>query len=439
MESFADEPTLTRVLRDELAEGNTVAESTRDVCGREELRLEAPFRQEWWRILNVAGVSWYEHVASVQVDHGEFATIARDCLVAEGGSLVAPLPTPEERAARLARLPKKQRDRVLLAEGPLPRSKMLLRCAREIESDLRRAGVWQEGVTTPPPFRAAFGADVMPFTDWLQLVYLPRLREIAERNLPLPGPGVAAYAVRELDGTTSLDGLLNRLSWIDSLATPPREVNSRRPVDARACAVWFGFAALLLVLAGVAVSLGLALAEQVGGTRWFLGHGAMVGLQVSNLRSAPNSQLELRVESRGPTADRCVVTRVELVTMRTAVFRGIEPGLVPLGFDVSSPPPASRIADWFIQRDADRSLAGNDAATLIQFASSLIGLPGELKGVTVPPPWREIGERARYPYEIGMGESWRIAIVGFVLLLVLIPATWWGVVTGRRILARGRN
>lgn len=440
MESFADEPTLAHVLRDELAAGNTVAESNRDICGREEVRLESPFRQEWWRILSAPGVSWYEHIASVQVDHGEYQTIARDCLLAEGGTLIAPLPTPQERAARLARLPPKRRDRVLLAEGPLPRSKMLQRCAREIEADLRKAGVWRdgdwrEGVAQPPPFRAAFGADVMPFTDWLQWVFLPRLREIAERNLPLPAPGVAAYAVRELDGATSFEGLLSRLAWIDSLATPPGDGSVRRPFDARVYAVWFGFVALLLAVAWIAASFGLALAEQVGETRWFLGHGSMVGMQVSNLRSAPDSQLELRIESRGPTAETCVVTRVELVTIRTAVFRGIKPGLVPLGFDVSSPPPASRIAEWLIQRDADRALVGDDVATFIQFASSLIGLPGELEGVTVPPPWHEIGERSRSSYEIGMNESWRIAIVGFVLLVVLVPAMWWGVVTGRRILA----
>jgi uncharacterized protein YqcC (DUF446 family) len=90
----------------------------------------------------------------------------------------------------------------------------------QIEAELRRIGMWQEA---PLPdeayeFNQAFAMDTMAFSQWLQFVFLPRVRSLIEEGGDFPaGSEVAVQAVREFDGHPDAGQLLTLLSDFDDL------------------------------------------------------------------------------------------------------------------------------------------------------------------------------------------------------------------------------
>lgn len=91
--------------------------------------------------------------------------------------------------------------------------------ADEIEAEMRRIGMWQEAPLRPEQLRftQAFAMDTMTFSQWLQFVFLPRLREAIATNIFPASSSVAAQAVREFDGYPNADGLLTLLAEFDGL------------------------------------------------------------------------------------------------------------------------------------------------------------------------------------------------------------------------------
>jgi uncharacterized protein YqcC (DUF446 family) len=89
-----------------------------------------------------------------------------------------------------------------------------------IEAELRREGLWQEA---PLPeeaydFTRAFAADTMAFEQWLQFVFVPRVRELVAARGEFPASSeVGAQAVREFDGRPEADALVGLLSDFDAL------------------------------------------------------------------------------------------------------------------------------------------------------------------------------------------------------------------------------
>lgn len=65
-----------------------------------------------------------------------------------------------------------------------------------IERELRLQGLWDE---VPPSAKALasvepFAVDTLEFEQWLQWIFLPRMKAILEQNLPLP----AASGIQEM-------------------------------------------------------------------------------------------------------------------------------------------------------------------------------------------------------------------------------------------------
>jgi uncharacterized protein YqcC (DUF446 family) len=96
----------------------------------------------------------------------------------------------------------------------------------EIEAEMRRIGMWQGQPPRPEQFSftQAFAMDTMAFDQWLQFVFVPRVREIvAARSAFPPYSQVAVQAVREFDAhpldTSRLHTLLHEF---DRLFGPPR-------------------------------------------------------------------------------------------------------------------------------------------------------------------------------------------------------------------------
>jgi uncharacterized protein YqcC (DUF446 family) len=66
-------------------------------------------------------------------------------------------------------------------------------------------------------FTQAFAMDTMTFTQWLQFVFIPRVREAAATNQFPSTSSVGAQAVREFDGDPNAERLVTLLSEFDAL------------------------------------------------------------------------------------------------------------------------------------------------------------------------------------------------------------------------------
>ena len=99
-----------------------------------------------------------------------------------------------------------------------------------IEMEMRNLSCWTDD--PPPPekmdFESAFAMDRMAFTQWLNWIFVPRVREIiAQRDSFPASSSVAAQAAREFDGWPESGQLLRLLSefdaFIDRAGYTPRE------------------------------------------------------------------------------------------------------------------------------------------------------------------------------------------------------------------------
>jgi uncharacterized protein YqcC (DUF446 family) len=88
-----------------------------------------------------------------------------------------------------------------------------------IEAEMRAIGLWQNEALEPSryAFNQAFAMDTMTFSQWLQFVFIPRVREIINAHGSFPAQSmVAAQAVREYDGLHEASKLLKLLSAFDA-------------------------------------------------------------------------------------------------------------------------------------------------------------------------------------------------------------------------------
>lgn len=101
----------------------------------------------------------------------------------------------------------------------MPDAGTVLAAAARIETELKDLGWWS---AEPPPdaafeFARPFAMDTMAFSQWLQWILLPRVREAAEEGAFPSGSHVAAQAVREYDGVPEASELVRRLADFDAL------------------------------------------------------------------------------------------------------------------------------------------------------------------------------------------------------------------------------
>src|SRR6185436_10956061 len=102
-----------------------------------------------------------------------------------------------------------------------PSHGQVLKRLLEIEAEMKKIGLWQEA---PLPaeayeFRQAFAMDTMAFSQWIQFVFIPRVKQIVAEKGEFPKDSmVAAQAVREFDGAPlDTSNLLTLLSEFDEL------------------------------------------------------------------------------------------------------------------------------------------------------------------------------------------------------------------------------
>ncbi len=90
-----------------------------------------------------------------------------------------------------------------------------------IEAELKRLGWWEGDPPSEDTAIAggAFGRETVAFSQWLQVVFVKRLRQAAAGEFEIPRSSmVSAYAVREFDGyPEDLSGLMDYLQEVDRL------------------------------------------------------------------------------------------------------------------------------------------------------------------------------------------------------------------------------
>jgi uncharacterized protein YqcC (DUF446 family) len=92
-----------------------------------------------------------------------------------------------------------------------------------VEAEMRRISVWSaeqpsEGALQS---RQPFSIDTLEFTEWLQFIFLPRMRSLVEQNRPLPSiSGIAPMAEEHFRGDARRARyLIRELEKLDRLLT----------------------------------------------------------------------------------------------------------------------------------------------------------------------------------------------------------------------------
>lgn len=89
-----------------------------------------------------------------------------------------------------------------------------------IEAEMKRGGFWQAAPLKPEQyhFTRAFALDTMAFAQWLQFIFVPRVRAIIDQRGQFPAQSmVGAQAAREFDGVAEANELVRLLSEFDAL------------------------------------------------------------------------------------------------------------------------------------------------------------------------------------------------------------------------------
>lgn len=89
-----------------------------------------------------------------------------------------------------------------------------------IEAEMRRRGMWQAKPLTEAQydFRQAFAMDTMTFPQWLQFIFIPRVRSTLETHGDFPSSShVGTQALREFDGYAEAEKLVSLLCEFDEL------------------------------------------------------------------------------------------------------------------------------------------------------------------------------------------------------------------------------
>jgi uncharacterized protein YqcC (DUF446 family) len=87
-----------------------------------------------------------------------------------------------------------------------------------IEAEMKKIGYWQEAPLPPEAynFQLAFAMDTMAYSQWLQFVFIPRVRSILKSHGDFPSSSsVGTQALREFDGNPDADQLVSLLCSFD--------------------------------------------------------------------------------------------------------------------------------------------------------------------------------------------------------------------------------
>ncbi len=100
-----------------------------------------------------------------------------------------------------------------------PKPEIVLAQLAGIQAELHHLGWWQLEPLGPEQyhFSKAFAMDTMSYSQWLQFIFIPRVKQAAAEGHFPPKSQVGAQAVREFDGLPEAAHLVHLLSEFDAL------------------------------------------------------------------------------------------------------------------------------------------------------------------------------------------------------------------------------
>ncbi|MES1939478.1 protein YqcC [Salinisphaera sp. T5B8] len=87
-----------------------------------------------------------------------------------------------------------------------------------IEQAMRGADYWHDDVPSPAAMasRTPFCADTLAFSEWLQFIFIPRMRALIEDNAPMPqASAIAPLAEEALAEQPGKQAVVDRLRAFD--------------------------------------------------------------------------------------------------------------------------------------------------------------------------------------------------------------------------------
>jgi uncharacterized protein YqcC (DUF446 family) len=229
--------------------------------------------------------------------------------------------------------------------------------ADRLERTMHDVDAWSEPPPPLRPFRMPFAMDSMPFEHWLQLVLLPRLREIAKSGAPLPSrSGLAAHAVREFDGRDEMQLLIDVLDAIDETC-PPAPTATRR--DTRRLGA--GIASILLIGAWAVVAIWVGL--HIGDAATVLFPATVVQTYTGSIAPDPEFRpLRITISAAVAGDGTLRATDGDFLVLRSLATMGRGP-TGPLRFLVTKPPTTAHVVDWLANVGVARGPAAERVAT----------------------------------------------------------------------------
>lgn len=112
---------------------------------------------------------------------------------------------------------------ILIETSDMPVDSRLHRAADltlTIERAMRDGGYWHDQAPKPAAMasRTPFCADTLVFTEWLQFLFIPKMRALIERGGPLPQQSaIAVMATQKLEDRPGRAELMAQLETFDAL------------------------------------------------------------------------------------------------------------------------------------------------------------------------------------------------------------------------------
>ena len=236
--------------------------------------------------------------------------------------------------------------------------------ADDVERTMRMLGAWSDPAPPLVPFRRPFAMDAMPFEHWLQLVLVPRMREIAAGRAELPASSnLAGHAVREFDGRDDLTPLVDVLRAIDALS-PDAPLFMSQPASRPAVGLGRrpGLAIALVVLVSAWAFVAVALATRLAPFLPFLTHPrAFQSFTGSAAPGVDFQPLRITVTALVDDADAIRPTDASLLVIRS--MRTMTRGpTAPFDFTMNERPTEAAVLEWLADYGVDRHASAAHAA-----------------------------------------------------------------------------
>ena len=226
------------------------------------------------------------------------------------------------------------------------------RVVKTLEHTMRALGLWTEPAPPVPVFQMPFGMDAIPFEHWIQLVLVPRLRDVAQGKTKMPASSnLAAHAVREFDGND------DRWPLIDVL----REVDALSPTSSGAIPASGSMASFSAIIAMANLGVVIAVVMAIHASQWasaaFSGFfPARVSHTYHASVSADEGHAPLRLSMMANVLKDGTLQQTDATL--TLMGRGMKPGMpfkvtLPILLNLSGAPSADAVQAWLLQSGVD--------------------------------------------------------------------------------------